>query len=87
MLICATIILRSNLRQRKINNKNLLSLEQSFDEINELLEQSTSVEEKIDWNSINEELPEMDELNAWKDKNQSIYTISNDDDKDIIDLD
>ena len=87
MLICATIMMRSNLRQRKINNKNLLSLEQSFDEINELLEQSTSVEEKIDWNSINEELPEMDELNAWKDKNQSIYTISNDDDKDIIDLD
>ena len=87
MLISATVMLRSNLRQRKLNNKNLLSLEQSFDEINELLDQPTSVEEEIDWNSVNEELPEMDELNAWKEKNQSIYTISNDDDKDIIDLD
>ena len=87
MLISATVMLRSNLRQRKLKNRNLLSLEQSFDEINELLNEPSIVEDKIDWNSINEELPEAEELNVWKERNHSIYTISTNDDDDLIDLD
>ena len=87
MLISVTVMLRSNLRQRKLKNRNLLSLEQSFDEINELLNEPSIVEDKIDWNTVNEELPEAEELNAWKERNHSIYTISTNDDDDLIDLD
>jgi subtilisin family serine protease len=87
MLISVTVMLRSNLRQRKLKNRNLLSLEQSFDEINELLNEPSIAEDKIDWNTVNEELPEAEELNAWKERNHSIYTISTNDDDDLIDLD
>jgi hypothetical protein len=87
MLISVTVMLRSNLRQRKLKNRNLLSLEQSFDEINELLNEPSIVEDKIDWNTVNEKLPEAEELNAWKERNHSIYTISTNDDDDLIDLD
>ena len=86
-LICTTVMLRGSLQKRKIKNKNLISLEESFEEINELLTQSPSDEETIDWNSVNEELPEVEELIAWKEKSRSIYSISSDNDDDAIDLD
>ena len=48
-------MLRGTLRQRKKKNQSLESLEQSFEEINELLNSLPLMMKKIDWNTVNQE--------------------------------
>ncbi len=85
-LIGMSFMIRGSLRKKRREDQNLISLEASFEEINDLLDQSSEVD-SVDWNKVNEDLPEVEELMAWKEKNRSIYSISSDDDDDSIDLD
>jgi hypothetical protein len=86
-LISTTIMLRGSLRQRKKKNQSLESLEETFEEINELLNMSPSDDNQIDWNTVNQDIPEAEELATWKEANQTIYSISDNNDDDMIDLD
>ncbi len=88
MLLSTTVLLRKSFRVRKEKiSASTQSIEDSLEEINELLRVSPSEDNSIDWNTVNEDLPEVEELRAWKEKNRSIYTISSDNDDDLIDLD
>jgi len=83
-----TVLLRKSFRERKEKiSASTQSIEDSLEEINELLRTSPSENNSIDWNTVNEDLPEVEELKAWKENNRSIYTISSDNDDDLIDLD
>jgi len=83
-----TVLLRKSFRVRKEKiSASTQSIEDSLEEINELLRVSPSEDSSIDWNTVNEDLPEVEELRAWKENNRSIYTISSDNDDDLIDLD
>ena len=86
-LISATIVLRGSLRKRKKKNQSLESLEESFEEITELLNSPPSNESKIDWNTVNQDIPEVEELESWKEANHTIYSITDSNDDDLIDLD
>ena len=86
-LISATVMLRSSLRKRKKQYQNLESLEESFEEINELLKIPPLNEDIVDWDTINEGLPESEELESWKATNHTIYSISENNDDEMIDLD
>ena len=86
-LISTTIMLRGSLRKRKKKNQSLESLEESFEEIDELLHISPSDDNKIDWNTVNQDIPEAEELATWKEANHTIYSISDNNDDDMIDLD
>ena len=88
MLLSMTVLLRKSFRERKEKiSASTQSIEDSLEEINELLRTSPSENNPIDWNTVNEDLPEVEELKAWKENNRSIYTISSDNDDDLIDLD
>ena len=87
IVISLTVLVRKSLRKKKVNNTNLISLEESFEEINELLNSSPSPESKIDWGVVNSDLPEAEELRSWKEKTRSIHSINQDDGEEIIDLD
>ena len=88
MLLSMTVLLRKSFRVRKEKiSASTQSIEDSLEEINELLRVSPSEDSSIDWNTVNEDLPEVEELRAWKENNRSIYTISSDNDDDLIDLD
>ena len=88
MLLSMTVLLRKSFRGRKEKiSASTQSIEDSLEEINELLRTSPSENNPIDWNTVNEDLPEVEELKAWKENNRSIYTISSDNDDDLIDLD
>jgi hypothetical protein len=87
-------------RRRKRDEK---SIEDSLDELSDILANSKSSDdqlgsstagdlesiEPLDWDAVNEEdFPEMEELKAWKARNESIYTIADKPkDDDTIDLD
>ena len=86
ILISVTVLARKSIRKKKVSNKSLISLEESFNEINELLN-SSSPESKIDWDIVNSDLPEAEELRTWKETNRSIHSINHIDDEDTIDLD
>ena len=77
---------RKSLKKKKLNNKNLISLEESFNEINELLNSPSSSESEIDWGVVNSDLPEAEELRSWKEPTRSIHSINQSDDE-VIDLD
>ena len=87
ILISLTVIARKSLRKKKSSNTSLISLEESFEEINELLKSSPSPESKIDWSVVNSDLPEAEELRSWKETTRSIHSINQDEGEDIIDLD
>ena len=87
ILTSLTVIARKSLRKKKLSNTNLISLEESFEEINELLKSSPSPESKIDWGVVNSDLPEAEELRSWKETTRSIHSINQDDGEDTIDLD
>ena len=80
-------MLRSSLRKRKKQYQNLESLEESFEEINELLKIPPLNEDIVDWDTINEGFPESAELESWKATNHTIYSISENNDDEMIDLD
>ena len=86
ILISVTVLARKSIRKKKVSNKSLISLEESFNEITELLN-SSSPELKIDWDIVNSDLPEAEELTTWKETNRSIHSINHIDDEDTIDLD
>tara|TARA_B100000524_G_scaffold306921_1_gene182335 strand:+ start:1 stop:1536 length:1536 start_codon:yes stop_codon:yes gene_type:complete len=86
ILISITVIGRKSLKKKKLNNKNLISLEESFNEINELLNSPSSSESEIDWGVVNSDLPEAEELRSWKEPTRSIHSINQSDDE-VIDLD
>ena len=46
-----------------------------------------SNESKIDWNTVNQDIPEAEELESWKEANHTIYSITDSNDDDLIDLD
>ena len=85
ILISITVIGRKSLKKKKLNNKNLISLEESFNEINELLNSPSSSESEIDWGVVNSDLPEPEELRSWKEPTRSIHSINQSDDE-VIDL-
>ena len=87
VLVCLTVIGRKSYRKKKTKEKNLISLEESFDEINELLNSSPTTESKINWEVVNSELPEAEELTKWKENTRSIHTVNHTSDEDVIDLD
>jgi hypothetical protein len=87
ILISLTVFARKSLRKKKLNDKNLISLEESFEEINELLNSPLSSDSNIDWGVVNSDLPEAEELKSWKETTRSIHSINHNDDEDIIDLD
>ena len=87
ILITFTVFARKSLRKKKVNDNNLVSLEESFEEINVLLKSSPSPESKIDWGVVNSDLPEAEELRSWKETTRSIHSINQDDGEDTIDLD
>ena len=87
VLVCLTVIGRKSYRKKKTKEKNLISLEESFDEINELLNSSPTTESKINWEVVNSELLEAEELTKWKENTRSIHTVYHTSDEDVIDLD
>ena len=87
ILITFTVFARKSLRKKKVNDNNLVSLEESFEEINELLNSPLSSDSKIDWGVVNSDLPEAEELKSWKETTRSIHSINHGDDEDTIDLD
>ena len=87
VLVCLTVIGRKSYRKKKTKENNLISLEESFDEINELLNSSPTTESKINWEVVNSELPEAEELTKWKENTRSIHTVNHTSDEDVIDLD
>jgi subtilisin family serine protease len=84
ILISITVIGRKSLKKKKLNNKNMISLEESFNEINELL--NSPSESEIDWGVVNSDIPEAEELRSWKEPTRSIHSINQTDDE-VIDLD
>ena len=86
ILISGTVLARRSIRKKKVSDKNLISLEESFNEINELLN-SSSTESEIDWKIVNSDLPEAEELRSWKETTRSIHSINQDEGEDTIDLD
>jgi hypothetical protein len=86
ILISGTVLARRSIRKKKLSDNNLISLEESFNEINELLN-SSSTESEIDWKVVNSDLPEAEELRSWKENNRSIHSINHTDDDETIDLD
>ena len=64
----------------------MIGLEESFNEINELLNSPSSSESEIDWGVVNSDLPEAEELRSWKEPTRSIHSINQSDDE-VIDLD
>jgi len=86
VLVGMTSYLREKMRIKKFKNRNLVSLEDSFNEINELLKLSPSAT-KTDLETVNNKLPEKQELISWEDINQGKYSAYTNDDEDIIDLD
>ena len=48
---------------------------------------SPSNDNQIDWNTVNQDIPEAEELATWKEANHTIYSISDNNDDDMIDLD
>ena len=87
ILISLTVFARKSLRKKKVNDRNLISLEESFEEINELLNSPLSSDSTIDWGIVNSDLPEAEELKSWKETTRSIHSINHGDDEDTIDLD
>jgi hypothetical protein len=87
ILISLTAFARKSLRKKKVNDKNLISLEESFEEINELLNSPLSSDSNIDWGVVNSDLPEAEELKSWKETTRSIHSINHNGDEDTIDLD
>jgi len=87
ILISLTVFTRKSLRKKKVNDKNLISLEEPFEEINELLNSPLYSDSTIDWGVVNSDLPEAEELKSWKETTRSIHSINHGDDEDTIDLD
>ena len=72
---------------RTPNAKHGIFYKESLEEINELLNMSPSDDNQIDWNTVNQDIPEAEELATWKEVNQTIYSISDNNDDEMIDLD
>ena len=67
--------------------QSLYFLVESFVEIDYFLHISPSDDNKIDWNTVNQDIPEAEELATWKEANHTIYSISDNNEDDMIDLD
>ena len=103
LLLIITPALASVSLKRRRRKRDEKSIEDSLDELSDILANSKSSDdqlgsstagdlesiEPLNWDEVNEEdFPEMEELSAWKARNESIYTIADKPkDDDTIDLD